>query len=108
MARRKSGGVNLGRWTKELRRLNEEMRESLVKVWAYAYVMGARRMLCLVNERLREYAAAHAIGEDIDVKAKLMVDALVLEQEALHFGECMVARLEQRDGGEEPWSETGD
>jgi hypothetical protein len=36
-----------------------------------------------------------------------MVDALVLEQEALHFGECMVARLEQRDGGEEPWSETG-
>jgi hypothetical protein len=69
--------------------------------------MGAKRMLCLVNERLCEYAAAQATGEDIDVKAKLMVDSLVLEQEALQFGESMVARLELHRGGEEPRSEAG-
>jgi hypothetical protein len=89
-------------------RLNDKMRESLIRLWAYAYVTGARRMLCSVTERLREYAAAHAMGEDFDVKAKLMVDALVLEQEALQFGESMVARLERQRGKREPQSDPGD
>jgi hypothetical protein len=99
--------VTFGRWKKERVRLNEEMRKSLVNLWAYAYATGAKRMLCLVNERLREYAAAQATGEDMDVKAKLMVDALLLEQEALQFGESMVAKFEAHSGGEEPRSETG-
>jgi hypothetical protein len=83
-------------------KLNDEKRELLVRLWAHAYATGARRMICLVNERLREYAAAHALGEGIDMRTKLMVDALVLEQEALQFGECMVARMERTRGEERP------
>ncbi len=64
--------------------------------------MGARRMLGLVSERFRDYVRAQALGEDIDIRTKLMVDALILEQEALQFGESMVARLERRHGEAPP------
>jgi len=62
-------------------------------------------MLGLVSERFREYATAQAQGEDIDIRTKLMVDALILEQEALQFGESMVARLDRRCSGAPPPSD---
>ena len=67
--------------------------------------MGARRTLALVSDRFREYVTAHALGEDIDIRTKLMVDALILEQEALQFGESMVARLERWHGEAPPPSD---
>lgn len=90
---------------KGAKKLNDEMRESLAKLWAHAYAMGARRMADLVTERFREYVAAHALGEDIDIRTKLMVDVLILEQEALQFGDSMVARLTRRQGEAEPRSD---
>lgn len=79
-----------------------EARESFVKLWAYAYTMGARHMLGMVSGRLREWTTAEAMGQDIDIKTKLMVDTLLLEQRALQFGESMVARLEGREDAKPP------
>jgi hypothetical protein len=62
-------------------------------------------MLGLVSERFREYVTAQAQGEDIDIRTKLMVDALILEQEASQFGESMVVRLERRHGKTQPPSD---
>lgn len=81
--------------------LEGEARESFVRLWAYAYTMGARHMLGVVSGRLREWTVAEATGRDIDIRDKLMVDALLLEQKALQFGESMVARLE-RHGKQQP------
>jgi hypothetical protein len=106
--RARIGGYRIGRSRKEPIKLNDGMRKSLVRLLAHAYAMGARRMIGLVAERFREYTMAHALGQDIDIKAKLMVDALILEQEALQFGERMVARLEEQRGEGEPPLDTAD
>lgn len=82
--------------------LEGEARESFVRLWAYAYTMGARHMLGIVSGRLHEWVAAEATGLDVNIKDKLMVDALLLEQRALQFGESMVARLERRGDTKPP------
>ena len=94
-------GVRRRRTTK----LSDPMRKSLARLLAHAYAIGARRMLGLVSERFREYVTAQAQGEDIDIRTKLMVDALILEQEALQYGESMVARLERWHGRAQPPSD---
>lgn len=84
--------------------LEGEARESFVRLWAYAYTMGARHMLGVVSGRLQEWATAELMGQgqDTDIRDKLMVDALLLEQQALQFGESMVARLERRGEAKPP------
>ena len=95
--------VGVGRRRKT--KLSDQMRKSLARLLAHAYAMGAQRMLGLVSERFGEYATAEAQGEDIDIRTKLMVDALILEQEALQFGESMVARLDRPCNGAQPPSD---
>lgn len=65
-------------------------------------------MLRVVSGHLSEWGTALATGKDFDLKAKLMVDALLLEQEALQFGECMVARFEQSRRDEGQRTDTGE
>lgn len=82
--------------------LDERARESLVKLWAYAYTRGARHMLRVVSGHLHEWGTALATGQNFDLEARLTVEALLLEQEALQFGECMVAGFERSRRDEDP------